>query len=347
MRVTDAIQPTVLITCVGRRHYLARYFKDALAKTGGRLIGADMSESAPSLAVCDVACVLPPVFAPEYLDRLRAIIKEQKVDLVFSVNDLEIELLAANREALEQETGAVFYVPPIETARIGADKWLTAEFARSIAVRGPRTFLSTAAALEAVRAGTVAYPLMVKPRWGSGSIGLFRVESAAELETAFAECAAAVSRSILQPLGGQDAVIIQQFIVGPEYGVDLLYGRDEQLIGFAAKRKLAMRAGETDKAMTVPPARFEEPVRRIAEALRHRGNMDCDFLERDGELYLLELNPRFGGGYPFTHNAGADHVAMLLEDFLGRRPQSYAYEPGIAFAKYDDLVQVPVPSGRE
>lgn len=341
--MVDRAAPVVLITCIGRRHYLARYFREALAQCGGRLIGADMSASAPALTACDIACVLPSVFDPGYLDAVQKIVRDHGVNMVFSANDLEIELLARHREALESESGAVFYVPPVETAEIGADKWRTAEFARSCGVRSPATFLSVATAMEAVRGGEVSFPLIVKPRWGSGSIGIFTVEDERELATAFGECEAAVSRSILKPLGTSDAVLVQEFIAGPEYGVDLLYGRDQRLLGFAARRKLSMRAGETDKAMTVSSEPFRQAVQRLAADLPHRGNLDCDFLERDGEIYLLELNPRFGGGYPFTHSAGANHVAMLIDDFRGRPLPDYHYETGRAFAKFDSLVEVPAP----
>ncbi|NWN81512.1 MAG: hypothetical protein HLX48_00750 [Halomonas sp.] len=103
-----------------------------------------------------------------------------------------------------------------------------------------------------------------------------------------------------------------------------------------------MRAGETDKAVTVAPELFQETVAKISSVLPHRGNLDCDFLERDGKFYLLEINPRFGGGYPFTHLAGANHVKMLLDDYQERALGEYSYAVGKGFAKYDTLVEVPI-----
>jgi len=122
-----------------------------------------------------------------------------------------------------------------------------------------------------------------------------------------------------------------------------LYGKNQEYIGYTAKRKLAMRAGETDKAVSVDPTPFDEVIKKIATALPHRGNLDCDFLESDGRLYLLELNPRFGGGYPFTHLAGANHIQMLLDDYQGKPLDSYGYQVNKVFAKYDVLVEVPTP----
>lgn len=331
----------VLLTCAGRRHYLTTYFKQALGDLG-RVVGTDMDLSAPALQACDVSRQVPGVFDPSYLDELKKVILEENIHMVFSLNDLEVCLLAENRAALEQETGATFYVPPVQTLDVCADKWRTVEFAREIGIVAPETFLTVASAVVALEVGRVQFPLIIKPRWGSASIGLHVVETLSDLETAFETCRKAVAKSALSSLGAEDTVIIQEVIQGPEYGVDLLYGKQENFIGFTAKKKLAMRAGETDKAVTVAPGPFQETVDKIAAALPHRGNLDCDFLERDGKLYLLEFNTRFGGGYPFTHLAGANHVQMLLNDYQGKALGEYGYAVGKGFAKCDTLVEVPI-----
>lgn len=331
----------VLLTCAGRRHYLTTYFNQALGQSG-KVVGTDMDLSAPALQACDIAREVPGVFDPGYLDALKKVILEENIHMVFSLNDLELGLLAENRAQLEQETGATFYVPPAPTLDVCADKWRTFEFAREIGVAAPETFLTVAGAIDALELGRVQFPLIIKPRWGSASIGLYVVETQVDLETGFEACRKAVAKSALSSLGAEDSVIIQEVIQGAEYGMDILYGQQECFIGFTAKKKLAMRAGETDKAVTVAPEPFQEIVTKIAAALPHRGNMDCDFLERDGKFYLLEFNPRFGGGYPFTHLAGANHVQMLLDDYQDRVLGEYGYAVGKGFAKCDILVEVPV-----
>lgn len=331
----------VLLTCAGRRHYLASYFQEALSGYG-RVVGTDMDLSAPALQACDAAHKVPGVFAPNYLEALKEVIIKEKVDMVFSLNDLEVGLLSDNRELIEQETGATVYVPPAETLKVCADKWQTYLFSKEIGILTPATFLSVEAATNALDADDVQFPLIIKPRWGSASIGLFIVNSVAELIAAFEACTQAVAKSALLALGAESSVIIQEVIEGPEYGVDLLYRKNEEFIGFTAKKKLIMRSGETDKAVTVDAEPFISIIKKISKALPHRGNLDCDFLERDGQLYLLELNPRFGGGYPFTHLAGANHVQMLLDDYQGHALQPYSYKVGKGFAKCDTLVEVPV-----
>ncbi|MFS0739842.1 ATP-grasp domain-containing protein [Brevundimonas sp. 3P9-tot-E] len=332
----------VLLSCAGRRRYLVEFFRQALNETG-RVVGTDMDVTAPALMVCDVRHQVPAVGDPGYLDHLINVITEEKIDMIFSLNDLELEMLSNQRDFIESRTGATVYVGPASSVAIAADKWKTYQFTQLHDIPSPATFLTVDAARAAIRAGKCAAPMIVKPRWGSASIGLMRAESTDDLDAAYQTCRDAVADSSLSAFGLEQSVIIQEMIFGLEYGVDVLYGRSHNFLGFSAKQKLAMRAGETDKATTVPPDRFRPSVARIAANLPHRGNLDCDFMERDGELLLLEINPRFGGGYPFTHMAGANHVSMLLSDFKQGTIAPYRYDVGRTFAKYDHLIETPNP----
>lgn len=331
----------VLLTCAGRRHYLASYFQQALGQAG-RVVGTDMDLSAPALRACDAAHKVPGIFDAGYLDSLKEVMVAEDIHMVFSLNDLEAGLLAKNRIEIELQTGATVYVPSPATLEVCADKWRTFEFAREIGIPVPATFLGLSDVEQALELGEIRFPLIIKPRWGSASIGLFMVDNREDLVTSFESCRKAVAKSSLSSLGSDESVIIQEVIQGPEYGVDVLYDHRENYLGFTAKKKLAMRAGETDKAVTVSPDLFRDLIDKIANSLPHRGNLDCDFLERDGKFYLLEFNPRFGGGYPFTHLAGANHVQMLIDAYLGRTPGAYGYAVGKGFAKCDKLVEVLV-----
>src|SRR5690554_2822414 len=137
----------ILLTCTGRRHYLAKFFHQAVAGDG-KIIGTDMSLTAPALAACDVAKKVPAVSAENYLDLLLETMKEHQVNMLFSLNDLEVELLVENRDLIEHETGATVYVPSSEALVICADKWETFKFAKSIGVPVPETWLTVDSALK-------------------------------------------------------------------------------------------------------------------------------------------------------------------------------------------------------
>lgn len=331
----------ILLTCAGRRKYLVNYFKEELGNQG-RVIGADMTASAPALAGCDAYHLVPAVDAPNYIEALLEICKIEKVDAVISLNDLELPVLAKAKERFA-ELGTQVVVSDENVVNICGDKFETFKFAESIFVPAPRTYLSAEAALHALSSNIVKYPLIVKPRWGSASIGLYVVNSDSELVEAFANCRRILETSFLSKLAtDSNVVLIQEFITGPEYGVDIFNDLNGVNRGVVLKKKLAMRAGETDKAVTVFSEKLQAYSQAIGQSLGHIGNLDCDFLERDGEFYLLEMNPRFGGGYPFSHEAGANLVKALLQCIRGKGDKvSIAYETGLSFAKCDVIVSVP------
>lgn len=332
----------ILLTCAGRRHYLVNYFREAL-DGNGLLVGVDMDLTAPALAACDLSYSVPSINAPDYIEQIIKIIINNNIKMVFPLNDLEIGLFSANRTRIEVETSASVFVADQDTIRMCADKWHTFLFSKECGIPTIPTFLSPDEALLAVRLKKTKFPLMVKPRWGSASIGLQVVENERDLQDAFSACSVTVSQSALAQLGTDDAVIIQQLIIGAEYGADILFDEQCEYQGFTVKRKLSMRFGETDKAVTVDNERFESIVKGMIKSLNVRGNLDCDFLEQNEKIYLLEMNPRFGGGYPFTHEAGANHVRRLVDLANKIRPPEYKYKVGLAFAKCDRLVSVPVP----
>jgi len=331
----------VLLTCAGRRHYLARFIKETIG-VQGRLIGTDMSVSAAALTVCDNSYMLPAVSDADYVQKLLSICKEEKIDYVFSVNDLELPILAEYAEHIYRESGAVCVVSSRKVIDICGDKYLTYLRLKEMGVSTPHTFISVETVLAAMDEGQVRFPMMVKPRWGSASIGLRIVHDENSLKVAYEECANIVESGILAALGtvAESRVIIQEFIRGQEFGIDILNGIDGNLIGYCAKKKLAARAGETDKAVTVNPLPFASTVGALAKGLGHVGNLDCDCIEYQGEFYVIDMNPRFGGGYPFSHLAGANHIEFLLkpESLVDR---TYLYEIGMAFAKCDHLVSIP------
>ncbi len=107
--------------------------------------------------------------------------------------------------------------------------------------------------------------------------------------------------------------MIQQCIKGKEYGIEVINDLDANYINTLCKIKLAMRSGETDQAITVNNQSLMAIGNKLSETLRHVANLDVDCLEENGEFYVLEMNPRFGGQYPFSHLAGANLPLQIIE----------------------------------
>jgi carbamoyl-phosphate synthase large subunit len=331
----------ILFTCAGRRTYLLKYFREQLAGEG-KIIATDMQLSAPALTAADVKIQVPAVYDPSYIDKTLDICKQYEVRALISLNDLELPIIAENKARFEA-VGTTPLVSSPEVIDICFDKYKTAQFVESIGLKTPLTFVNLAQAKVALSDGPLHYPLILKPRWGSGSIGIEVVNDDEELDEIYALLNKKIKKSILATASvGDEYILIQQCIKGQEYGMDVMNDLQGNNLGVAVKMKLSMRAGETDKAKTVDNPAIAAVGRTLAEHLRHIGNLDCDIFEKDGELYVLELNPRFGGGFPFSYEAGVNFPKVIIELMKGDKPDTALLraEPNRMFAKCDYLVEV-------
>lgn len=319
------------------------YFKEATAGSG-KVIAADMSPTAPAMALADVARVVSDVYAENYVDQILQICMEEKVDLLISLNDLELPVLSPHRQRFE-EAGIRLLISEQEVIDICFDKYRTVQFCEDLNMGTPLTYLSLEEAKKALESGELSFPVVVKPRWGSASIGLEFPADMEELELAYQLVTLRVSRSILSEASKEDAersVLIQERIDGTEYGLDILNDFSGKTVQVYVKEKLAMRAGETDKSVLRNEPELEALGYQVGNALGHIGNTDCDMFEKDGKYYLLELNPRFGGGYPFSQMSGANYPAAILAWMENREFDFSTFQKNYdqAFAKCDTLIPV-------
>lgn len=330
----------ILFTCVGRRNYLLRYFRETMSPSDC-IIACDMQASAPGLTEADKAFLMPSIYDELYVPFLLEKIVEHRIDAILSLNDLELPILSAHRKEIE-ELGAKLLISDERVIEITFDKLKTASFLCGCGLKTPYTETS----LETFYTHRDAlYPCVLKPRWGSASIGIEFPQSQEELLLADKLLRMKLKRTILYNTSRESfdtAILYQEMIQGTEYGMDILNDLEGNYIGTFVREKLAMRAGETDKARTVIDSRFEHIGHTISKHLKHIGVLDCDILERDGELYVLEMNARFGGGYPFSHEAGEYATACILEWLRGHHEVGHLlqYKAGITLSKCDRLIRV-------
>lgn len=331
----------ILFTCAGRRTYLLKYFKEQLGKRG-LIVGADMQLSAPALSAADIKEQVPAVYADDYIDRLLDICRRHNIKALISLNDLELPILAENRHKFE-EIGVRAIVSDPDVIDICFDKYRTARYVESLGLGTPATYIDLNAAMDALRNGDLHFPLVLKPRWGSGSIGMAFVNSLEELKETYATLVKKVKETILATAStGDEYILIQQKIEGQEYGMDVMNDLAGNHRAVSVKKKLSMRAGETDKAQTIDNADIRAIGRKLGESLKHIGNLDVDVFEKDGQYYVLELNPRFGGGFPFSYEAGVNFPGAIIEWLSGNEFNDDMLQPRYdeAFAKCDYLVKV-------
>ena len=313
----------ILILAAGTRNMIVRYFKEAL-RGDGAVFAADADPLAPALYEADGRYIVPAVREKGYIGCVLSICEKESVDGVLSLIDPDLSVLAANEDRF-RTVGTTVIGSSFSSCEMAMDKyqtylWLARR--RYPCARSWRDLPSFDAALAKREA---AFPVLVKPARGSASAGIYRVCDRESLELLFRR---------------RDGLILQEYLRGQEIGadiyVDLLSGK---VVSIFTKKKLRMRAGETDKSVSFKdPALFSLIERFVTEA-GFRGPVDIDLFEVDGQYYISEVNPRFGGGYPHAHVCGCDFPQLILNNLNGivNEPHIGDYEEGVCMMKFSEV----------
>lgn len=313
----------ILLTSVGRRSYLVDYFKEA-AGTTGKVFAANSEMLTSGMAVSDASFVVSRVDSPNYISDLLKICHENEVKLVISLFDIDLPYLAKAKGRFK-ELGIELVVSDPWIIDIANDKWETYKFFREKKFNVPVTFLTVDDALASLESNQISFPLIIKPRWGMGSISLFKADDIDELRFFYNYSIKKIQESYLSILSSAEinsSVVIQECIHGDEYGLDVFNDLKGNYLITVPKKKIAMRAGETDIAMAVKDDSLLKLGEEISKCFRHPGNIDVDvFKGNDGKQYILEVNARFGGGYPFSHSFGVNMVQSIIDEVNGQSPR--------------------------
>ena len=286
-----------LLSTIGKRGYIADYLREADPEI--YIVGSGNVVFTPGFTSCDETVLMPEIADPSYPDAIREVVASRKIDAILSLSDPDVAALAQLRVELAGRGVSCFF-PDAETARMGFDKLETARWAAAHGVRVPRTFLSGEEALR-----TVGLPLIRKPRFGSGSAGVAVIRDESEL---------------LPNRHDSTEYIYQELIVGQEVNLELCSDLTGRPMGVSCWRKLISRNGETELAVTIRRQDLIDLGLTLAGKAAIVGPCDVDVIDRDGELFLIEFNMRFGGGYPVSQLAGAGFPELLVRAQRGEQP---------------------------
>jgi carbamoyl-phosphate synthase large subunit len=312
---------TILFSSAGRRVELIQCFRDSAAALGieARVIAVDL-EPAMSAAcqVADLALPVPRCAHPEFAEVLLGICAEHAVDLLVPTIDPELAVLSrhAERFGAVRTRIAVSKPPVVDVAR---DKLRTARFLAGHGIPVPR---SASLAEVAAAPGDWTWPVLVKPRSGSSSIGIQVVSAPDQLRA-------------LEP--GADRMV-QQLLRGDEYTVNLFFDRTGALRCAIPHLRCEVRAGEVAKGLTRRHAELERIAWLLGAALDGAQGALCfqAIVDDAGAPSVFEINARFGGGYPLAHRAGARFAQWLLEEITGRPLSAHNdWRDGVLMLRYD------------
>lgn len=310
----------ILITSIGRRAYLVEFFKEALGNDD-KLFVADCDPYAPALGLGDKAFIIPKSSAEGYVRALLKLCKDNHVDAVIPINDLELPILARSKALFAEEDIKVVVSDP-EVVDICTDKYRTYEFLIQNGFRTPKTYIKLNDVLRGLRTGAISFPLMVKPRKGSAGQGLVRMEDMEELRQEWE-----LKRR------GED--IIQEYVGDEYYGLHIFSDENGNAITVIGMKILYRKRGENYQTVSVREDKLIETGIELARRMKHIGPWDVDLIAIQEGYSILEINPRLAGSYPVSHFAGADFPRKIISLVKGEALQSEIgnYENGVVMLK--------------
>lgn len=314
----------ILVLSCGTRNKIIQYTKKAL-EGKGLVIATDMSPNAPALYEADKHYIVPRMTAPGYLNVIYDICRKEQITGIFSLIDPELSLLAEHEEDF-RKLGVTIIGSSYELCERTLDKWQMYEWLKEHGYACARSYVDKEAFFEDVEKGRISYPVFVKPVRGSASIAISKVYDRETVELLFAHT---------------EGLMIQEFLQGQEIGadcyIDLVSG---ELISVFTKKKLVMRAGETDKGVSFKDEKLFALIETFVKESGFRGQIDIDIFDCGGAYYISEVNPRFGGGYPHAYECGVNHLDYIVKNLEGQAnsPKIGAYEEGLVMMKYNEIM---------
>lgn len=314
----------ILILSAGTRDKVVQYFKREIG-TNGKVVATDCSNLAPAVYEADKFYLVPRITAPGYMEQILDICKKEQIDGVFSLIDPELSMLAKERARFE-EIGTTPIVSAYDLVETCFNKYKMYELFGSMNIPTAKCYLSKDAFYQAKKAGEISYPVFVKPVCGSASMHINKVSSDEELEGLFHM---------------YDDLMIQEFMDGTEYGadvyIDMISGKVTSLF---VKEKIKMRAGETDKSVSVKDEGLFTQIVDFVEKAGFRGMIDIDIFKISDTYYFSEVNPRFGGGYPHAFECGVNMPRQVINNLAGKEnPINIGdYKENIVMMKFNEVM---------
>lgn len=308
----------VMLTSVGRRAYMVKYFKEVIGNDG-KVYVCNSDDKSIAFKYADKKVISPLIYDKNYIPFLVEYCQKNRIDIVISLFDIDLLMLARHKKEFE-EIGTKVIVSDPQIIEVCNDKWKTYIFLKDNGFHTPLSFLNMREVIEKIEIGKLRYPIIVKPRYGCGSISVAIAYDEEDLQYLTKKANEDIENSYLKYESAvtDNKVIYQECLKGQEYGADIINDLNGETQNVIVRKKLAMRSGETDIAQLVDEQVVRDTLVKLGQVTKHIANMDCDIFLVDGVPYVLEMNARFGGGYPFSHMGGCNLPKAIVDWARGK-----------------------------
>lgn len=313
----------ILILSAGTRNKIIQYFKKEF-KNIGRVLATDMSELAPAIYEADKYYIMPRIDDPTYIEKLIEVCKKEDINCLFSLIDPELSLIAKNREKF-LAVGVTPLISNFDAVELAFDKYKMYQYLENNGYKTARSYIDKEEFYKDLNEDKISFPVFVKPIRGSASINISKVNSKEEIDLLF---------------NLYDNLMIQEFLDGQEIGADVYIDpASQKTISIFTKEKIKMRAGETDKARSFKDEKLFTLISELVEKIGYRYMIDMDIFRVEGEYYVSEINPRFGGGYPHAYESGVNFPKMIINSLnkIENSNQIGNYDEDVYMMKYNEI----------
>jgi len=313
----------VLITSVGRRGALVKCFKDTIKKMGkysGKVVSVDASNLAAALYLSDKHYIVPRILAPNYIDTLLEICSKENIKLIIPTIDTELLVLSENKKKFK-DNGIIIAICDPKAIEICSDKLKTFQFFKENNIPTVDTF----SYYQIDKMKNINYPLFIKPCNGSASIDTYRINNRKELDFFI--------NYIENP-------VVQEYAEGQEFTLDILADLGGKVINVVPRKRIEVRAGEINKGKTIKEEKLIEYGKIIVEKLEGIGPITIQCFKKGDKVQFIEINPRFGGGYPLSFAAGVNYPELLIQMILGEKvaPRVGEFEENLIMLRWEEAV---------
>lgn len=315
----------ILFCSVGRRCELLKDLRKSLGDKV-RIVVTDNSPYAPALAFADAGYQVPLIHDEAYIPMILDICRKEEIHAVTTLIDPEIMILAKHRNQFEK-LGIVVLAPFLRTAELCFDKYQMFRYLEQKGIPTVKTFGSFADFKASYDEEKIDFPVFVKPRTGSGSVGARRIDTYEMLKDVTA---------------ADDSLIIQELMTGTDMDADIYVDTySHKPVAIFSKRKISTTIGGANKTVSFKDDALFAFVQKVLEAFSFNGPLDMDLFYQDGKYYLSEINPRFGGAYLHAYGAGVDFFSFIYHNVIDKEANEECigkYEEGIVMMMYDSVV---------
>ncbi|MDP1417448.1 ATP-grasp domain-containing protein [Peribacillus simplex] len=311
----------ILILSAGRRVELIQNFQKAAKKLNveSNIVAGDCSDTAPALYFADRTCKLPRINEPNYISSIIDACNKENIALIVPTIDTDLLLLAENKTNIEKQTNAKVLISDTSVIKICRDKINTQNFLEENSFGVPKMYTN-----EELTNGDIQFPLFIKPKSGSSSKDIYKVNNSNELK---------IYKGIV------DNPVIQDFMEGEEYTIDVFLDFESNIITIVPRLRMSTRSGEISKGKIVKDREIINDVTKLMKRLKPVGHITVQLMKTKKGIEYIEINPRFGGGAPMSIQSGADSCENLFKLLLGQKLlYNEKYKENLTFLRFDSSI---------